>query len=141
MLSPIDSMARLSYAVVETAAEAGAPKIIVYNDLEHSTFRVAYVDNRRPFIVGDYATLEEANTQFPAAFRKLCATSPGLRPVASWYKDAVLMLMHIDIAHQYRSSLVRGPTRSVGYTLVYIDSIWRLSTATEIWVDTLSSLL
>ena len=134
-------MARLACDLVATAAGAGAPDIIIFNDLENALIKVAHVQDRCPYILGDYATLEDADSRFPADFSRLTAQPLERRPDAGWYKNAVLMLMHIDLLPLYRSKMVKGTATGSVYTMVHIDQVWRLSTETDIWVKMISSLL
>jgi hypothetical protein len=137
----LDTMARQSCRVVATAASVGSPEIVVFNDTEHAVVKVAHVEDCCPYIIGDYATLDAAAAHFEHDCGKLTALSLDRRPVARWYKDAVLMLMHIDAAPVFRSKTILGVTRGSVYTLVYIDGVWRLTTPTDIWMKMNSDML
>lgn len=141
MYQRLDPMARLSCKVIMTAAAVGAPEIIVYNDSEHSVIKVAHVSDCRPFIIGDYATLEDAASQFSKDCSALTALALDRRPEAIWYKRAVSTLMHINLAPVFRSIMIQGATRGSVYTVVYINSVWRLTTPSGIWMKVNSELL
>jgi hypothetical protein len=113
----------------------------VFNDTEHAVVKVAHVHDCCPYVIGDYATLDAAAAQFTQDCGKLTALPLNDRPAARWYKDAVLMLMHIDAAPLFRSKMIRGATRGSAYTLVYIDGVWRLTTPAEIWMKMSSDML
>jgi hypothetical protein len=141
MRTPEDAMGQLAQKLIATAAEAGAPDIIVFNDLDHDVIKVAHVLDRCAYIVGDYATLEEADTAFPAAFGVLSAMAVDQRPAALWFKDAILMLMHINLLPSYSSTLLNGAAIGSIYALIYINNVWRLSTEAVIWIKTISEML
>ena len=141
MFRPVDTMARLSWNIVETAAAAGAPDIVVFNDQDYATIKVAHVVDRCPYIIGSYATLEAANDWFTADFRALTAVTLDRRPEGRWYNAAVLMLMHLDLAPRFKSRMLHGAARGTAYTLVYIDNVWRMTTASGIWMKVNAQIL